>query len=79
MEKREQELRRKEFQREDLVKQLNQDNVFRSNLGSDERVENTRRLKGQQARQEEFRMQQSLIEVNCQVYRFCGCAKLSLT
>ncbi|KAJ3412014.1 ubiquitin-conjugating enzyme E2 K [Chytridiales sp. JEL 0842] len=62
IERREQGLRRKEFQREDLIKQLNQDNVYRSNLGSDERVENTRRLRGLKARQEEEQMQRTLIE-----------------
>ncbi|KAJ3329704.1 hypothetical protein HDU76_007345 [Blyttiomyces sp. JEL0837] len=62
IEKREQELRRKEFQREDLVKLLNQDNLFRSNLSSDERVDNTRRLRDQRAREDEMNAQIALQE-----------------
>ena len=57
-------MRRKEFHREDLIKQLNKDNIFKSNLNSDERVDNTRRLREQHARQEELRMQQSLADVS---------------
>ncbi|KAJ1556102.1 mannosyl-oligosaccharide alpha-1,2-mannosidase, partial [Cladochytrium tenue] len=62
IERREQELRRKEFQREDLVRELNQEAVFRSNLTSDERVENTRRLRARKLREDEAAAQMALIE-----------------
>ncbi|KAJ3281715.1 hypothetical protein HK104_011316 [Borealophlyctis nickersoniae] len=62
IERREQQIRQKEFVREDLIKQLNQDAVFRKNLDSDDRVENKRRLRNQQTRQEELRTQETFIE-----------------
>jgi hypothetical protein len=64
IEKREQDLRRKEFQREDLIKVLSQDNVYRSNLSSDERVENARRLRTTRAIEEELKTQQALDDVS---------------
>ena len=63
MERRELEHRRKEFHREDIIKQLSKDAVFTGILVSDERVENKRRLRGQQVREEEYKTHQSLVEV----------------
>ncbi|KAI8611689.1 tumor suppressor, Mitostatin-domain-containing protein [Chytriomyces sp. MP71] len=60
IEKREQDLRRQQFQREDLIKQLNNDIVFKSNLGCDERVENARRLRDQRMRDEEEKTRTAL-------------------
>ncbi|KAJ3194601.1 mannosyl-oligosaccharide alpha-1,2-mannosidase [Entophlyctis luteolus] len=62
MERREQDLRRKQFQREDLIKQLNHDIVLGSNLGSEDRVENLRRLKEHKRREEEERTRAQLEE-----------------
>ncbi|KAJ3292805.1 mannosyl-oligosaccharide alpha-1,2-mannosidase [Rhizoclosmatium sp. JEL0117] len=62
IEKREQDLRRQQFQREDLIKQLQQDDIFRKNLDSDERVENKRRLYEQRQRDEEEKTHKSLVE-----------------
>ncbi|KAI9363412.1 tumor suppressor, Mitostatin-domain-containing protein [Zopfochytrium polystomum] len=62
IEKREAQLQKREFQREDLIKVLNQDIVFRKNLCSDERAENTRRLRNLRQRDEELKTQMALEE-----------------
>jgi hypothetical protein len=64
MERRELEHRKKEFHKEDIIKQLKKDAVFTGILASDERVDNKRRLLGQKIRQEEYKTHQSLIEVS---------------
>ncbi|KAJ3051021.1 mannosyl-oligosaccharide alpha-1,2-mannosidase [Rhizophlyctis rosea] len=48
--------------REALVKQLNNDAVFRKNLDSDDRVENKRRLRSLREREEEERRREELLE-----------------
>ncbi|KAJ3255539.1 mannosyl-oligosaccharide alpha-1,2-mannosidase [Chytriomyces hyalinus] len=62
IEKRAQDLRQQQFAREDLVKQLNNDVVFRSNLTCDERVENTRRLREHKLRDAEDKTRQALLD-----------------
>ena len=63
MERREQEHRRKEFHREDIIKQLKNDSIISGICSSDERVENIRRLRGQKERQEELQTHQALLHV----------------
>ena len=63
MERRELEHRRKEFHREDIIKQLKNDAVLNGIIDSNERVENKRRLRGQQIREEEYKTQEGLIRV----------------
>ncbi|KAI8817754.1 tumor suppressor, Mitostatin-domain-containing protein [Fimicolochytrium jonesii] len=62
VERRDQDLRRKEFEREDLVSKLNSDAVFRSNLDSDDRVDGKRRLRIQRIREEEQKTYEQLME-----------------
>ncbi|KAJ3169454.1 mannosyl-oligosaccharide alpha-1,2-mannosidase [Geranomyces variabilis] len=62
IERRDHEIRRKEFEREDLVAQLHSDAVFRSNLDSDDRVDNKRRLRIQKIREEEQRTYEELMQ-----------------
>ncbi|KAI8910624.1 meiosis-specific nuclear structural protein-like protein 1 [Powellomyces hirtus] len=70
IERRDYDLRRKEFEREDLVSKLHSDAVFRSNLDSDERVDNKRRLRIQKIREEEQRTYEELMEAARQrIYR----------
>jgi hypothetical protein len=69
MERRELEHRRKEFHREDIIKQLKNDAVLNGIIDSNERVENKRRLRGQQIREEEYKTQEALIRVRCLVRR----------
>jgi hypothetical protein len=63
MEKRELEHRKKEFKREDLLKQLSKDAVINGILMSDERIDNKRRLRAQKEREEEYKTEQALIQV----------------
>ena len=63
IERRDQQLREKDMARESLVKQLNNDAIFRKNLDSDDRVENKRRLRSLREREEEERKKEELLEV----------------
>lgn len=63
MERRELEHRRKEFHREDIIKQLKNDAVINGILDSDERIDDKRRLRAQKVREEELRTHEALIEV----------------
>lgn len=63
MERRELEHRRKEFHREDIIKQLKNDAVINGILDSDERIDDKRRLRAQKLRDEEMRTHEALIEV----------------
>ncbi|KAJ3019748.1 mannosyl-oligosaccharide alpha-1,2-mannosidase [Thoreauomyces humboldtii] len=62
IERRDYDMRRKEFEREDLVSKLHSDAVFRSNLDSDDRVDNKRRLRIQKVRHEEQKTYEELME-----------------
>ena len=63
LERRQRDLRKKQMVREDLVHAIQRDAVLKSNLTSDERVENTRRLRALKERQEELDIQQKLVDV----------------
>ena len=60
LEKREHEHRKREFAREDMLKSVHNEGMMRNNLTSDERVENTRRLREQKERQGEIDLQRQL-------------------
>lgn len=62
IEKRDHELRRKEFAREDLLKQVNDDAVFLSNLHCDDKFENNRRLRIHRVMEEELQTHSLLAE-----------------
>eukprot|EP00842_Homolaphlyctis_polyrhiza_P001011 jgi/Hompol1/1910/HPOL_000225-RA len=61
-EKREQENRRKQNMREDIVKHLQTDNQVRTTVSSDDRVEQIRRLRTQRMHEQEQQTYESLID-----------------
>ncbi|KAJ3029295.1 mannosyl-oligosaccharide alpha-1,2-mannosidase [Rhizophlyctis rosea] len=71
IERRDQQLREKDMARETLLKQLNNDAIFRKNLDSDDRVENKRRLRELKERDQERGVVEGLIDVSfCDVVRW---------